>query len=120
MIYIRKLYHPVLGGYVLNSKGVQHKCTHMKCTLRYDLGGPSLFQQGVTRPRGYYMGFSPVTVDGQLESVVAFSGVCFPLVECKRQGKKAEAEAAKLFDERYQEEVRNHFPASRVDFSKTE
>jgi len=117
---IKTVYHPVPDGYILNQAGERHKCTHMKCTLRYDLGGPSVFQCGVTRPRGYYIGVTPVKVEGPMESAVAFSGICFPLVECNRQSRKAEAEAAKFFDERYQEVVRNYFPGSRVDFSKKE
>lgn len=117
---IRQIYHPVPDGYMLDQEGVRHECTHVKCTLRYDLGGPSVFQYGVTRPRGYYIGVTPVKVEGPMESAVAFSGICFPLVECKRQSRKAEAEAAKFFDERYQEVVRNYFPGSRVDFSKRE
>ena len=117
---MKVVYHPVPDGYAVNQKGEKFKCTHMKCTLRYDLGGPSVFQYGVTSPRGYYLGLTPVTVDGMMESAVAFSGVRFPLVECKRQNKKSEAEAMKLFDERCQEAVKNYFPSTRVDFSKAD
>lgn len=117
---IKVVYHPVPDGFAVNQKGEKHKCTHMKCTLRYDLGGPSPFQYGVTAPRGYYIGVSPVTVDGAMESAVAFSGIRFPLVECKRASKKSAAEAEKIFNERYQEVIRNYFPSTRVDFSKTE
>lgn len=39
---------------------------------------------------------------------------------CKRASKKSAAEAEKIFNERYQEVIRNHFPSTRVDFSKTE
>lgn len=116
---IRQIYHPVSDGYMVDQEGKRHSCTHAKCTLRYDLGGVNAFQGG-TRPRGYYIGVTPVKVEGPMESAVAFSGVYFPLVECKRQGKKAEAEATRLFDERYQEVVRNYFPGSRVDFSRKE
>ena len=116
---IKKVEFSVPSGTVVNYKGESVTCTHMKVTLGYQMGGYSNWT-GEHSVRGYYMVVQPVTVSNKYgfacEQTTLFTGFKKVLVECSRRGKKAEANAVRIFEETLDETVRQVFPTG-VDFA---
>ena len=104
---ILKRYYPVKGGEGKEGDATTRRM--VKVYLDYQLGGVN-WANGQHEPRGYYAHVVPVSLsdygDGVvMETCAAFSGGKWVLVECKRQSPKKEAEARKLFEERYRDLV---------------
>lgn len=75
----------------------------LKIEVKYNLGGYNVFTYK-SEPRGYYLSVSPVQRSERdgigFESYTAFSGVKLLLLEVSRKGKKAEAEAERIAEEK--------------------
>lgn len=78
--------------YVKIAENPHDKNNFIKIELYYDLGGVNYFTHRI-KPRGYYLSVYPVEHARGFESFTAFTGVSECISECKRQSKKAEAEA---------------------------
>lgn len=107
MKIILKRYYPIKGSEGKDGNTPTRRM--VKCYLSYEFGGVN-WASGRNEPRGYYAHVVPVSrrdyEDGATtESCVAFSGGKWILIECTRQSPKKEAEARKLFEERYRDLV---------------
>lgn len=78
--------------YIKIAENTRDKNNFIKIELYYDLGGMNYFT-GRTKPRGYYLTVYPIERARGCESFTAFTGISECITECKRQSKKAEAEA---------------------------
>lgn len=78
--------------YLKINENTHDKSTHIKICFCYDLGGMNYFT-GREKKRGYYLTVYPVEKKNGMESFTAFTGVSECVEECKRQSKKAEANA---------------------------
>lgn len=76
-----------------NGKGVNV----IEASIYYSLGGFNYFTYE-DEPRGYYFSLVPCEKGGGWRSYTAFSGVKTCVLECGRQSKKREQEAAAMFD----------------------
>lgn len=121
-----KRYYPVKGSE--EERDGRKSRRVVKVYLDYQLGGVN-WANGQHEPRGYYAHVVPVSLedcgDGVvMETCVAFSGGKWVLVECRRQSPKKEAEARKLFEERYRDLVgqllRDSPDLPNVDFDHPE
>ena len=83
------------------TNGEDVRCNTLEVKVYYDLGGYNWFTSQ-PKKRGYYVSVSPLEVNGNFVSYQGFSGTYMLLNEVKRQSKKGEEEALKLFDEKKQ------------------
>jgi hypothetical protein len=83
------------------TNGEDVRCNTLEVKVYYDLGGYNYFTSQ-PKKRGYYVSVSPLEVNGNFVSYQGFSGTYMLLNEVKRQSKKGEEEALKLFDEKKQ------------------
>jgi hypothetical protein len=83
------------------TNGEDVRCNTLEVKVYYDLGGYNYFTYQ-PKKRGYYVSVSPLEVNGNFVSYQGFSGTYMLLNEVKRQSKKGEEEALKLFDEKKQ------------------
>ena len=80
----------------LKLKENAQKATHLKVETRYSLGGMNYFTYE-NEERGYYLMVTPVERGNGMEGFIAFSGIKKLILPVKRQSKKAEDEAEKLY-----------------------
>ena len=83
------------------TNGEDVRCNILEVKVYYDIGGYNYFTSQ-PKKRGYYVSVSPLEVNGNFVSYQGFSGTYMLLNEVKRQSKKGEEEALKLFDEKKQ------------------
>lgn len=109
---------PVERGVVKTREGKEEKCTHIKCELRYELGGINMFT-GAKDKRGYYLHVSPVTRGDGFERFALFGGNKLLLKECQRKGKKAECVARAMFGKTVRKMLEQMYPEDwrALDFS---
>lgn len=81
--------------------GFDVECNVIETKVVYDIGGIS-WATSQPKKRGYYIHCSPLDVGGGFVRYQGFSGTCMLLNEVKRQSKKAEQEALKLYAENKQ------------------
>lgn len=117
---IAKVLYPVPSGVVRDATTGETKCTHIKCTLDYHLGGHS-WGTGQQVARGYHLSITPVCRENRYgfcsESFVGFSGGRVLLVPCARRGGKAEREALARFEGEAESWARGLYPDAEIDFS---
>jgi len=80
-----------------------NKATHLEVNVSYNKGGVNCFSGG-TRPRGYYLSVTPVTISSTSISFVAFTGQSQFLLETKRFSAKQFAQAIEM-SKAYEEEL---------------
>ena len=90
----------------LKLKENNQNATHLKIETYYSLGGMNYFTYK-NEQRGYYLSVVPVERGNGMEGFIAFSGTKMLMLPVKRQSKKAEEEAEKLY-ETYLESLVNH------------
>lgn len=110
---ILKVYCKVPRGFVKEKSGKEIKCTHVKCTVRYNLGGVS-WGTGEMCKRGYYLYVTPVVRqkygDGCVtESFQAFTGGKLLLVECARRSSNKETLAKVMYEKTVRAALRRLF-----------
>ena len=96
------------------------KVNNIKVRFDYSLGGINYFNYNMEK-RGYYAYFTPVwrgtSGSGFItESYTMFSGFKVLLLEVSRKGKKAEAEALKIFEQekqKYIDHIINQYELTR-------
>lgn len=69
----------------------------IEASIYYSLGGINYFTCR-NEPRGYYFSLTPCEKGGGWRRYTAFSGVKTCVLECSRQSKKREQEAAAMLD----------------------
>ena len=111
---IKEILIPVPSGVVTDIDGNQDKCTHIKCTLGYEIGGYSCFT-GEANRRGYYLYVRAVNRKDYGEGLVSESYALLHgrkelLVECGRRSAKKEAEAIGKFEQCYARLITSVFP----------
>lgn len=112
-----KILCPVKGGSVkVKNKDERNKCTHIKCSIHYELGGHS-WGTGQYCPRGYYLHVTPVSIGENFESFTAFTGGKFLLVECKRKSSLKETLAKVMFEKTVRAAVAQLFDTDVIDMS---
>lgn len=77
------------------------RCNVIETRVVYDIGGYN-YATSTPKKRGYYLHCAPLEVGGGFTRYQGFSGTYMLLNEVKRQSKKGEAEALKLYKEKKQ------------------
>lgn len=94
-------------------KAVGGENKFLRCELYYDLGGMNYFTYE-NEPRGYYVSVTPVerkAGDGYVgETIVAFSGIKYNVLQVNRKSKKAAATALEKYEEVRNAIIEMHFP----------
>lgn len=112
-----KILCPVKGGSVkVKNKDERNECTHIKCSIHYELGGHS-FGTGQFCSRGYYLHVAPVSIGDNSERWMAFTGGKFLLVECKRRSSSKEVLAKVMFEKTVRAAVAQLFDTDGIDMS---
>ena len=119
---IKEIDFAVPSGKVASCSGQESECTHIECTLMYNLGGVN-WATGRQEARGYYLIATPVRIkdygDGLIsKAFAAFSGGKMMLLECRRQSKGKEAEAVALFDSNATAFCKRLFPNAVIDYGE--
>ena len=109
---ILKTYCKVPRGFVKEKSGKEIRCTHVKCEIRYHLGGVN-WGTGEMCKRGYYLYVTPVELgdkDGVVfESFTAFTGGKLLLVECTRRSRLKETLAKVMYEKTVRAALRKLF-----------
>ncbi len=120
MADIKKVRFPVPGGIVRGMDGKEYKCTHIECSVGYELGGRSCWT-GQNNARGYYAYVKPVSVssrDGYTSvSFELFAGGKWLLVPCARRSSKREAEAVAKFDAEVRDYVAHLYDVAGIELA---
>jgi len=110
---ILKIYCKVPRGFVkAKGRAEQTRCTHVKCEIRYHLGGVN-WGTGETCKRGYYLYVTPVEFGDKggvvFESFTAFTGGKLLLVECTRRSRLKETLAKVVYEKTVRAALRQLF-----------
>lgn len=116
MADIKKIRFPVPGGIVRGKDGKEYKCTHIECSVGYELGGCNYWCGGVD-PRGYYAYVTPVEIGDWCVLSMLGAGGKWLLVPCARRSPKREAEAVAKFDAEVRDYVAHLYDVAGIEFA---
>jgi len=105
---------PVAKGFVTTQTGEKNDCTHVKCEIKYSLGGHN-WGTGQVDKRGYYLHVTPISKGENFESFAAFTGGKLLLCECSRRSSSRETLAKVMFEKTVRAAIAQLFDTDGID-----